>query len=228
MQKILVVEDDAGISSFVMLELQHEGFSAVCAEDGRKALEVFEKEKPDMILLDIMLPGISGLEVLRRVRKISNVPVILLTARNETYDRVNGLNAGADDYVAKPFEIEELLARMRAVFRRGSPVSGSDLPCKKIRSLELRPESMEVLLDGDPVDLSRTEFLLLKCLMDSKNIVLSRDRIITKVWGKDHYIDENSVDVYVRYLRSKIDDKAGEEYISTVRGAGYVIRDEEA
>lgn len=228
MQKILVVEDDLGICSFVTLELEHEGFLVVQAHDGRKSIEIFEKEKPDMILLDIMLPEISGLEVLRRIRKTSNVPVIMLTARNETYDRVNGLNSGADDYVSKPFEIEELLARMRAVFRRETALtqSGSSLH-KKIRNLELHYESMEVLLNNKPIDLSRTEFFLLKCLLDNKNTVMSRDQIITNVWGKDHYIDENSVDVYVRYLRSKIDDKAGEEYISTVRGVGYIIRDED-
>lgn len=227
MQKILVVEDDEGIRSFVKLELEHEGFAVVCAEDGSSAMEVFEKQNPDLVILDIMLPVFSGLEVLRRIRKTSMVPVILLTARGETYDRVNGLNAGADDYITKPFEIEELLARMRSLFRRMASFSQSGgNSCKKVRSLELRTDSMEVFLEGKPVDLSKTEFLLLKCFMENVNTVLSRDVIISAVWGREHYIDENSVDVYVRYLRAKIDDSVGEEYISTVRGAGYVMRDE--
>jgi two-component system, OmpR family, response regulator ArlR len=225
MAKVLVVEDDAGIAGFVQLELQHEGFEVSYAADGREALILFESAVPDIILLDIMLPGLSGLEVLRRIRKNSHVPVILLTARGETYDKVNGLNAGADDYLAKPFEIEELLARMRAVMRRTSDKSSVPDSCLKVRNLELYPDSMNVLLNKQSVELSKTEYLMLKTLLENKNIVLSRDRIITAVWGEGHYIDENSVDVYIRYLRSKIDEKAGEEYISTIRGSGYVVRD---
>jgi two-component system response regulator ArlR len=224
MQKVLVVEDDRGIADFVRLELEHEGFSVVSAESGRTALSVYEKEDPDIILLDIMLPELSGLEVLRRIRKISHVPVILVTARDETYDKVNGLDAGADDYIAKPFEIEELLARMRAVMRRAADAQG--IPSElRVKNLEINLGKMEVLLEGQPVDLSRTEFLLLKTLVGHKNTVLSRDAIISEVWGSNHYIEENSVDVYVRYLRSKIDEKSNEEYISTVRGSGYIVKD---
>jgi two-component system response regulator ArlR len=174
MQKVLVVEDDRGIADFVRLELEHEGFSVVSAESGRTALSVYEKEDPDIILLDIMLPELSGLEVLRRIRKISHVPVILVTARDETYDKVNGLDAGADDYIAKPFEIEELLARMRAVMRRAEDAQG--IPSElRVKNLEINLGKMEVLLEGQPVDLSRTEFLLLKTLVGHKNTVLSRD-----------------------------------------------------
>jgi two-component system response regulator ArlR len=224
MQKVLVVEDDLGIADFVRLELSHEGFSVVYAGSGRKALAVFESENPDIILLDIMLPELSGLEVLRRIRKTSHVPVILVTARTETYDKVNGLDAGADDYIAKPFEIEELLARMRAVMRRTAETPGMP-SVLRIRNLEINLSKMEVLLNGQPVDLSKTEFLLLKTLVEHKNTVLSRDRIISEVWGDNHYIEENSVDVYVRYLRSKIDERSKEEYISTVRGSGYIVKD---
>ncbi len=228
MEKILVVEDDIGIADFVCAELQHEGFKTISASDGREALELFEKENPTLILLDIMIPSLSGLEVLRRIRKTSTVPVILVTARNETYDKVNGLNAGADDYIGKPFEIEELLARMRAVMRRSNKVDTEDSANseRKIKDLRLNIDSMEVFLSGEKIDLSKTEFLLLKCLMDNKNTVMSRDKILEQVWGENHFIDENSVDVYIRYLRSKIDDRVGTEYISTVRGAGYVIRNE--
>lgn len=222
MDKVLVVEDDSGIADFLQTELCHEGFSVVYAGDGRNALSVFDSEKPDIILLDIMLPGLNGLEVLRRIRKTSAVPVILLTARGETYDKVTGLDAGADDYIAKPFAIEELLARMRAVMRRTSP-SASEV---RIRGLVLYPDRMETFLNGSRIELSRTEFFLLKTLIEHKNTVLSRSQLINAVWGPGHYIDDNSVDVYVRYLRSKIDEKSGEEFITTVRGTGYTVRDE--
>ena len=219
--RVLIVEDDSGIADFLQLELEHEGFEVLHAEDGRKALELFESGAPDIILLDIMLPKLNGLEVLRRIRKTSRVPVIMLTARGDTLDKVSGLDSGADDYLAKPFEIEELLARMRAVMRRNE---ANDEPLK-LRGIELNRNSMEVKINKERIALSKTEYLLLKTFIENKNIVLSRDKIINAVWGENHYIDENSVDVYVRYLRSKIDDKAGEEYISTVRGAGYVMRD---
>src|SRR5574344_1933069 len=227
-RKVLVVEDEEGVRKFVRLELQHEGFDVVTAATGREALSVFEQTGPVLVLLDIMLPELSGLEVLRRIRKTSDVPVILVTARNETYDKVNGLNAGADDYIGKPFEIEELLARMRAVMRRSNKIDSADSANseRKIKDLRLNIDSMEVFLSGEKIDLSKTEFLLLKCLMDNQNTVMSRDKILEQVWGENHFIDENSVDVYMRYLRSKIDDKAGTEYISTVRGAGDVIRNE--
>ena len=219
--RVLIVEDDSGIADFLQLELEHEGFDVLHAEDGRKALELFESGAPDIILLDIMLPKLNGLEVLRRIRKTSRVPVIMLTARGDTLDKVSGLDSGADDYLAKPFEIEELLARMRAVMRRNE---ANDEPLK-LRGIELNRDSMEVRIHKERIALSKTEYLLLKTFIENKNVVLSRDKIISAVWGENHYIDENSVDVYVRYLRSKIDDKAGEEYISTVRGAGYVMRD---
>lgn len=222
MGKVLIIEDDEGIADFLRLELEHEGYSVLYAADGRSALELFEHDTPDIILLDIMLPQLNGLEVLRRIRKKSCVPIIMLTARGETFDKVSGLDSGADDYLAKPFEIEELLARMRAVMRRNEVPENTIL---KLRAVELDPSSMVVTVHKERVTLSKTEYLLLKTLMEHKNIVLSRDRIISAVWGTDHYIDENSVDVYVRYLRSKIDERAGEEYISTVRGAGYVMRE---
>ena len=222
MAQVLIVEDDSGIAEFLQLELEHEGYAVLYAADGRSALEMFEKNAPDIVLLDIMLPELNGLEVLRRIRKTSHTPVIMLTARGDTFDKVSGLDSGADDYLAKPFEIEELLARMRAVMRRNDAQGMAPL---KLRGIELNPNSMEVTLNKERVVLSKTEYLLLKTLLEYKNTVLSRDTIITAVWGAEHYIDENSVDVYVRYLRAKLDDRAGEEYISTVRGVGYVMRD---
>lgn len=223
MLRILAVEDDEGICSFLEVELKHEGFEVVLAKTGREAVTKFtaemEKGVPlDLVLLDIMLPELNGIEVLRRIRKTSNIPVILLTARNETYDKVSGLDAGADDYLTKPFEIEELLARIRTIMRRIKP-------SLSVRGLSLNTASMEVVVADKVIALSKTEFLVLKMLLAHKNTVLSRDEIISEVWGTDHYIEENSVDVYVRYLRSKIDDVVGHEYITTVRGAGYIIKD---
>jgi two component transcriptional regulator, winged helix family len=222
MVQVLIVEDDSGIAEFLRLELEHEGYAILHTADGRTALEIFEKAAPDIVLLDIMLPQLNGLEVLRRIRKTSKTPVIMLTARGDTFDKVSGLDSGADDYLAKPFEIEELLARMRAVLRRNN---AREITPLKLRGIALNPNSMEVTVNKERVMLSKTEYLLLKALLEHKNTVLSRDTIISTVWGEDHYIDENSVDVYVRYLRAKIDDRTGEEYISTVRGVGYIMRD---
>ena len=223
MEKILIVEDDAGISDFVNAELTHEGYSTCTAFDGRQALDIFEKESPDLILLDVMLPELSGLEVLRRIRKTSDVPVIMVTARGETYDKVNGLNAGADDYIAKPFEIEELLARMNAVLRRFSPQTGKSIQLKN-GQLKLTPDSMKVTLAENVLSLSKTEYLMLKLFMENQEKVLSRSQILDSVWGTGHFIDENTVDVYIGYLRSKIDQVAGTEYIKTMRGAGYMMK----
>ena len=222
MVQVLIVEDDSGIAEFLRLELEHEGYAILHTADGRTALEIFEKAAPDIVLLDIMLPQLNGLEVLRRIRKTSKTPVIMLTARGDTFDKVSGLDSGADDYLAKPFEIEELLARMRAVLRRNN---AREITPLKLRGIALNPNSMEVTVTKERVMLSKTEYRLLKTLLEHKNTVLSRDTIISTVWGEDHYIDENSVDVYVRYLRAKIDDRTGEEYISTVRGVGYIMRD---
>lgn len=225
-EKILIVEDDSGISDFVNLELQHEGFETSIAATGREALEQFEKFNPDMILLDVMLPELSGLEVLRRIRKTSQVPVIMVTARGETYDKVNGLDAGADDYLPKPFEIEELLARMRAVLRRHTPPVSAAPSKLTNRDLEMIPESMKVTLKGKELTLSKTEYLMLKIFLEKQNQVLTRDQIIDLIWGKDHFLDENTVDVYVGYLRSKIDQEVNETYIKTVRGMGYMMIDD--
>lgn len=229
MEKILIVEDDPGISDFVNLELKHEGFETQIAETGRIALEKFESFEPDLILLDVMLPELSGMEVLRRIRKTSSVPVIMVTARGETYDRINGLDAGADDYIPKPFEIEELLARMRAVLRRSARANQAVVESGPVhlknRDLEMIPESMKATLKGELLTLSKTEFLMLKLFMERQNQVISRDTFIDEIWGKGYCIDENTIDVYVGYLRSKIDNAVKEDYIKTVRGAGYMMLD---
>ncbi len=221
MEKILIVEDDETVLNFEELELKHEGYDCVIAKDGRQALEVFEKENPDLILLDIMLPELNGIEVLRRIRKTSSVPVILVTAKGETYDKVNGLNTGADDYISKPFVIEELLARISAVLRRFKASSNEVI--LKNRDLELNTQSMSVTIQQNSINLSKLEFLMLKYFMENVNVALSRNQIIDKVWGKDYFIEENTVDVYVNYLRSKIDQHLKSEYIRTIRGIGYMM-----
>ena len=220
--KILIVEDDAGISDFVIPELEHEGYETCLAVTGREALSKFEAEKPDLILLDIMLPELNGLEVLRRIRAVSTVPVILETARGETIDKINGLNLGADDYIPKPFEIEELLARINALFRRvnfSQPVEQHT----SFKKLTINLDRMSFTLEGNEVQLSKTEFLFLKLLVENQGKVFSRQQIIDEIWGVGHFIDENTVDVYVGYLRSKISAYTKEEYIRTVRGAGYMM-----
>ncbi|SFI80616.1 two-component system, OmpR family, response regulator ArlR [Treponema bryantii] len=231
--KILIVEDDAGISDFVIPELEHEGYTTCLAVTGREALEKFENEKPDLVLLDIMLPELNGLEVLRRIRATSMVPVILETARGETIDKINGLNLGADDYIPKPFEIEELLARINALFRRVN-FGKSQETASSIKNLTLNLDRMSFSIKNDKkqdegdedkveVQLSKTEFLFLKLLIENQGKVFSRQQIIDEIWGVGHYIDENTVDVYVGYLRSKISEYTKDEYIRTVRGAGYMM-----
>ena len=223
-KKILLVEDDKGISEFLICELNHEGFTTVLAETGRQALEKFESENPDLILLDVMLPEMNGLEVLRRIRKISKVPVILETARGETIDKINGLNEGADDYIAKPFETEELLARINALFRRIDYVC-SDKATGSIshRELEFNAAKMTFCVKENEIALSKTEFLMIKHFIENPEKVLSRNELIDAIWGKNHFIDENTIDVYVGYLRSKIAQFSTDEYIKTVRGTGYIL-----
>ena len=220
--KILVVEDDSGISNFVIPELEHEGYETCLAVTGREALEKVKSEKPDLLLLDVMLPELNGLEVLRRIRAESNLPVILETARGETIDKINGLNLGADDYISKPFEIEELLARINALMRRVA-YSSEKTSSLSFKELTLHVDRMTFSLNSPEVQLSRTEFMLLRLLVENQGKVLSRSQIIDEIWGKNHFIDMNTVDVYVGYLRTKIAELSQVEYIRTVRGVGYMV-----
>ena len=229
MPKILIVEDNEGIVSFLKTELEMEDFSVCAADDGRAALDSFAREKPDLVLFDIMLPELSGFEVLRRIRKTNeDTPVLLLTARDGTDDKVAGLNLGSDDYITKPFKIEELLARINALFRRVSFARPREsmLSYKDLR-LKLDRMSFTIITgeagEDNEVQLSKTEFLLLKLLVENQGKIFSRQAIIDEIWGKDHFIDENTVDVYVGYLRSKISDHTKDEFIKTVRGTGYMM-----
>ena len=224
MAKILIIEDDKELAHITELELNHEGFSVITAAEGREGLEKIQSEKPDLVLLDVMLPRLSGLEVLRKVRSElnSDLPVILVTARGETIDKVDGLNSGADDYITKPFKIEELLARMNAVLRRFQKSSGkSNSVILENGGIRMVADEMKVNKKESPVELSKNEFLLLKYFLENTGKILSRDDIIKTVWGEDYYIEENSVDVYVRHLRSKF----GDSVIKTVRGMGYIMQE---
>lgn len=225
--RVLIIEDEEKIARFLELELTHEGYETEKSGDGREGLEMALTGNFDMVLLDIMLPGLNGLEVIRRLRKSSGVPVIMLTARDAVMDKVSGLDMGADDYVTKPFAIEELLARIRVTLRKkqGSETAGENhvLSCGK---LVLDSAAHTAEYDGNPIDLTKREFTMLETLLLNKNIVLTRDTFIEKVWGYDYMGETNVVDVYVRYLRGKIDDVYGVNLIKTVRGVGYVIKDE--
>lgn len=223
--KIELVEDDLSTIEFLKPELEHEGFEVCLAQTGREALEVFEKESPSLILLDIMLPELNGLEVLRQIRKKSDLPVILVTARNETFDKVKGLNAGADDYISKPFEIEELLARVNAVLRRVEKINSAVKQETEIVNGEITliPKAMAMNINGNQIQLSKTEYLMLKLFMENPGELFSRDKIIDEVWGENHIIEPNAVDVYINYLRNKIKSVSEKEYFKNKRGVGFLM-----
>lgn len=220
-KNILIVEDEAQISRFLQLELEHENYATEVCADGREALKTALEHDFDLIILDVMLPSLNGIEVLRRLRQDKQTPVIILTARDQVVDKVTGLDIGADDYMTKPFAIEELLARIRLHIKRSVAPSGAALVCGK---LALNPDARVATYDGHPIDLTKKEFDLLEYLMRNRNIVIGREKLLDAVWGFDFYGSTNVVDVYVRYLRSKIDDVYGITLIETVRGSGYVIR----
>ena len=223
--RILVIEDEVNIARFIELELQHEGYEIEKAFDGREGLDKAVSGSYTLILLDVMLPGLNGLEVLRRIRKESSVPVILLTARDAVMDKVAGLDAGADDYMTKPFAIEELLARIRNAKRRRM-VEAEPEEKLTVGEVTLDVARYEVTVRGEQVELTNREFELLHTLMRNKNIVMSRAKLLEEVCGYDYEGETNLIDVYVRYLRMKIDDRYQIKRIRTVRGAGYVIREE--
>lgn len=223
--KILLVEDEEKLARVVELELKYEGYEVEKALDGRSGLDLALSGKFDLILLDIMLPTLSGMEVLRRLRKESAVPVIMLTARDTVVDKVAGLDSGADDYITKPFEIEELLARIRVALRKHpSQQEGGD--CLTAGPLVMDTERHEVTVKGQSVELTRREFDLLRYLLENKEKVISRESLLDNVWGFDFVGETNAVDVYIRFLRSKLDEQFDIKLIHTVRGVGYVIREE--
>ena len=227
-EKILVVDDEEHIIELVELYLGKEGYAVVSASDGAAALERFSLEKPDLLVLDIMLPGRDGLEVLREIRKSSQVPVIMLTARESEVDKVVGLELGADDYLTKPFSPRELVARVKAVLRRSRPVLQETEPVLRRAGLTVDSERRKVDVEGSgEVELTAKEFDLLFVLAANPGIVLTRDRLMEKVWGYEYVGDTRTVDVYIRHLREKLaDDADNPRFIETVRGVGYRFKGE--
>ena len=227
MSKILIIEDEEKLARFVELELKYEGYEVEKAFDGRMGLDMVKAGPFDLVLLDIMLPGLNGIEVLRRIRQTSDIPVILLTARDAVVDKVTGLDSGADDYITKPFAIEELLARIRAVLRKREANNVGMLShLLEIGALRLDTNKREVRVNDNLVYLTKREFDLLHFLMENMNIVLSRETILERIWGYDFAGDTNAVDVYIRYLRAKLEEPFGLKIFHTVRGVGYVIKNE--
>lgn len=223
MTKVLIVEDEANMAKFIELELEHEGFTVAAAADGRIGLKLALEQDWDIILLDIMLPELNGIEVCRRLRNAKATPVIMLTARDSVIDRVSGLDSGADDYIPKPFAIEELLARMRSILRR-TKLEADERDKLVFQDITLDVESCTVKRDGKLVELTKREYDLLVVFMQNINRVLSRDVLLDRVWGYETAVETNIVDVYVRYLRNKLDKPNEESIIQTVRGMGYVMR----
>jgi len=224
--RILVIEDEVKIARFLELELTHEGYEVITAHDGRTGYEKALSANIDLIILDLMLPELSGIEVCRRLRKESDVPIIMLTAKDDVSDKVMGLDSGADDYMTKSFAIEELLARIRVVLKRKGRQEDRN---SKIEAgkLVLFKDEHRVEFDGNEISLSKKEFELLKYLMENRGIVLDRQKILDKVWGYDYYGDTNVTDVYIKYLRNKIDQRFGVQLIHTVRGVGYLLKEPE-
>ena len=224
-ERILLVEDEEKLARMVEMELKYEGYGVEKAADGRTGLEQALSSTFDLVLLDIMLPQLSGMEVLRRLRRESQIPVIMLTARDSVMDKVAGLDSGADDYITKPFAIEELLARIRAALRNKNGQGEENVPLA-VGPLVMDVEKHQVTVRGRNVELTKKEFDLLRCLLENKDRVLTRESLLDAVWGFDFVGETNSVDVYIRFLRSKLDDTFGLKLIHTVRGVGYVIKEE--
>lgn len=221
--KVLIVEDEHAIADGLAFNLKRDGFSTVTAYTGEDAITLFEENKPDLVLLDIMLPGLDGYTVCRIIRKESSIPIIMLTARGDRAERVMGFEAGADDYVVKPFFVDELIARVRAVLRRGKSGPQAEAALS-LDGISIDPERRLVLKASKPVEMSRKEFDLLYELARNRGRVLSRQSLLLKVWGEDSYIDPHTVDVHVCRLREKLEgDPRKPAMILTVRGVGYKI-----
>ena len=221
MKKILIVEDESSISDFVKLELEYEGYQVSSKEDGREGLKEALENDYDLIILDIMLPSMNGFEICRRLKREKNTPIIMLSAKDSVTDKVNGLQIGADDYIPKPFAIEELLARINAIFRR---VDSLDNYIVKFKDLVINRNSRTVSRNDKEINLTNKEYELLMILIDNKDKVVTRDELLEKIWGYEYEPETNVTDVYVRYLRSKLNNENKEEYIQTIRSVGYIMR----
>ena len=226
--QVLIVEDERRIARFLQMELEHEGMNTAIEDNGRRAYERIVQGNYDLVLLDVMLPDMDGFTICRKVRELSQVPIIMLTAKDDIDDKVQGLDIGADDYITKPFATPELLARMRVVLRRQESQREAKVGQEEVlsvKNLTMYPARHEVQVDDTPVELTKKEYDLLEYLLRNKRNVLTRDQILSNVWDYDYMGDTNVVDVYIRYLRQKLDDRFQEKYIHTMRGVGYVIKD---
>jgi len=221
MKRILMVEDESSIYEFVKLELEYEGYQVCVKEDGREGLQEALYNDYDLVILDVMLPSINGFEICRRLKKEKNTPVIMLSAKDSVMDKVNGLQIGADDYISKPFAIEELLARIEVVFRRQNNLNDSIV---KFKDLVINKHSRVVKQNDNEINLTNKEYELLQILIDNKDKVVTRDEMLENIWGYDYEPETNVIDVYVRYLRAKLNSKDKEKYIQTVRSVGYIMR----
>lgn len=219
---ILLVEDEKQMSMFIEMELTHEGYKVDTAYDGREGLKKAENNKYNLMLLDIMIPNLNGIEVCKRIRQFSMVPIIMLTAKSDVSDKVIGLDVGANDYLTKPFAIEELLARIRVYERDKSIIN--KIEELKVKDIVMDNKTHQVWRNGKEIELTKKEYDILEMLIRNKNIVLSREQLIENIWGYDYVGDTNVVDVFIRYLRSKIDEGFDEKLITTIRGVGYVIK----
>ena len=228
MAKILIVEDEVKIARFVELELKHEGYEVKAVHDGNLGCEEIVKGDYDLAVLDVMLPGMTGFEICAKARAAGiKIPVIMLTAKDDVSDKLSGFGSGADDYMTKPFAIEELLARIKVHLSRAATDEGKKTKSLEYGKLKLNLTSHTAHYGEDELSLTKKEYELLEYLLKNKDTALSRDNILNVVWGYEYFGDTNVVDVYVRYLRQKIDDKYGVKIIGTVRGIGYIIRSEE-
>ena len=227
MQKIMIVEDEQKLARYLELELTHEGYETRTAHDGRTAVALYDEWPSDLIILDLMLPELSGIEVCRRIRQKNGVPIIILTAKDDVSDKVMGLDMGADDYMTKPFAIEELLARIRVALKRHSSEREGGARVLEEGPLRLDRDSREISWNGQNIPLTKKEFDLLEYLMLNRGVAVSRSELLDKVWGYSYVGDTNVVDVYIRYLRCKLDDPFHVKLIHTVRGVGYLFRLEE-
>jgi two-component system, OmpR family, response regulator MprA len=223
-ERILIIEDEARIAQFVERGLIYEGYRVNVARDGQMGLTVARDNPPDLVILDWMLPGLDGLEVCKRLRSASDVPILMLTARDDIKDRVSGLDAGADDYLVKPFSIDELMARVRALFRRSAPSSRPEV--LRFADLSLDTGTHRAYRHDRAIDLTAKEYELLELFMRNSRQVLTRDVIFDRVWGYDFGGESNIIEVYVRYLRQKTEQDEENRLIHTVRGVGYVLREE--
>ncbi|MFD1466342.1 response regulator transcription factor [Lapidilactobacillus mulanensis] len=225
-KKILIIEDEKNLARFLDLELSHEGYETSVEGNGRSGLDLALSQNWDVILLDLMLPDLNGFEVCRRIRKEKSTPIIMVTAKDSVLDRVAGLDDGADDYLVKPFAIEELLARLRALIRRseaGQQTKKAEQQQIVFRDLIIEPQTRTVIRGNEIIQLSKRESSLLLILIENANTVVARDELLKNVWGYNEEVATNVVDVYIRYLRNKIDRPNRRSYIQTVRGTGYVM-----